>query len=343
MNHEEYKYVNVSTNGAFNRKNLIDYKRLGSPEGLKDAYMTYFRYNDEMVEHFNKNKTVAKFKGSAWSEWLPIDIDSEDLEESQMYLTTIIQRLADYGIDENTCRFYFSGNAGFHVMIPSAYFGAVPSEDIGKRFKRIAYLLSEGVEIDSSIYDKTRLFRLPNTINTKSGLYKVELYPFEAMSMSIKDIQHKALLPVEELDIDDEFDLSEELTEIYHSPFEKPKREVKSGAKAKICIETMMYEKDLEGERDNIGIRISSHLRQSGLNPKMMWVALNEWNDGLDAPLQDYEIERIFEQGLEGYQFGCKDEFLKGRCDPNCLFFQDDWQDAQERIDNYESRKSTDV
>lgn len=341
MKHEDYKYVNVTINGPFNRKNVIDINRLGTPEGIVDAYMTYFRYNDEMVEHFKKVESVKGYDGSAWSDWLPIDIDSENLEEAQREAVGVIHKLQEYDIDENTCRFFFSGAKGFHILIPSGCFEAIPSKDIHKRFKRVALKLTEGIKIDSSIYDKTRIFRLPNSKHSKSGLHKVELTPMEVMNLTINEIQHKALLPVEELEVDDEYDPSLELTKLYYQDFDTVKNTAaKEGAKAKICLETMMHQTDLEGERDNVGIRIASHLRQSGLNPKMIWSSLDTWNMGLKASLETYEVERIYEQGQEEYQFGCHDEFLKSRCDPNCVFFNKDWQDAQERIKNYEKRNN---
>lgn len=326
MNYPEYKFVNVAVGGVFNRKGIYDITKLGDPSGKKETYCTYFRYNEDMADHFNRKGTVSGYQGKAWSDWLPIDIDSEDLEEAQEYLKRLVSNMDDLDIDSNSCRFYFSGSKGFHVMIPSAYFNAEPSEDINKRFRKVALKIAEGINIDTAIYDKTRIFRLPNTINEKSGLHKVELYPFEAMSMEINDIQHKALLPVERLDIEKDVDSSEELTELYYEDLNKQRsaKGEQSKVRTKICMSKMMTGVG-EGERDNVGVRVASHLRQSGLTPKMMFVALDEWNETNDPPLSDDELSRIFEQGMQDYSFGCHDPYLKANCDPNCLFYQKSW------------------
>ena len=325
MNYPDYRFVNVAVEGVHNRKGIYDITKLGNPKGKKETYCTYFRYNKEMVEHFKEKKTVAGFRGTAFADWLPIDIDSEDLEEAQIYLQKLIYNLEDYKIDINTCRFYFSGAKGFHVMIPSQYFKAKPSEDIHKRFRKIAIELAKGINIDTAIYDKTRIFRLPNTINEKTGLHKVELYPFEATSLEIIDIQKKALLPIERLEIETEYDISEELTELYHEDLNK---KVIKGEQAKvntkICMSKLMTGVG-KGERDNVGVRVASHLRQSGLTPKMMFVALDEWNKTNNPPLTDYELSRIFEQGLQDYEFGCHDPILKENCDKECLFYKSEW------------------
>lgn len=326
MNHPDYKFVNVAVGGVFNRKGIYDITKLGNPSGKSETYCTYFRYNDEMAVHFNKKSTVSGYKGKAWADWLPIDIDSEDLEAAQMYLQQLVSNLDDYEIDSNACRFYFSGSKGFHVMIPSAYFNAEPSQDINKRFRKVAIKLASGINIDTAIYDKTRIFRLPNTINEKSGLHKIELYPFEAMSLEIDDIQKRALLPAEKLDIENDIDASKELTELYHEDLNKRKsvKGEQSKVRTKICMSKLMTGVG-SGERDNVGVRVSSHLRQSGLTPKMMFVALDEWNNTNDPPLNDEELTRIYEQGLQDYEFGCHDPILKQNCDPNCLFYRKEW------------------
>lgn len=323
--HPEFSFADVAAKGVQNRK-VVDVTKLGSPAGLTDTYMTYFRYNSEMIEHVNNTGSVRNFQGQAWSDWLPIDIDSSDLEEAQNLLTTLCSNLEDYDIDLNTCRFYFSGAKGFHVMIPSEYFQPKPCNDIHKRFRKIALTLAKGINIDTAIYDKTRLFRLPNTINSKTGLYKIELYPFDCQSLSIEEIKARATEPVGELEIDDDFYPSQELTILFHEElYKKPEnKEKKTVVKSKICMETIM--KGIgEGERDNSGLRVAAHLRQSGLTPKMIYAALDEWNQSNNPPLNTDELNRLYDQGLQNYEFGCHDPILKAHCSKDCIFYKEEW------------------
>ena len=325
MRHPDYKYVNVAVNGVHNRKGIYDITKLGNPTGQTEAYATYFRYNDEMAKHFNQKGTVSGYQGKAWSDWLPIDIDSEDLEEAQLYLQYLVARMHQYGIDANACRFYFSGSKGFHVMIPSAYFQAEPSEDINKRFRKVALTIASSISIDTSIYDKTRIFRLPNTVNQKSGLYKIELYPFEAMSLNIEDILNRARTPVERLEIENDIETSEELSKAFSASLGGNKATGEQMAvKTKICMSTLMNGVK-SGNRDNVGVRVASHLMQSGLTPQMMLKALEEWNATNSPPLNDEELSRIYRQGLQGYSFGCHDFILKANCSKDCLFYQESW------------------
>src|SRR5699024_2220240 len=206
------------------------------------------------------------YHGSAYADWLPIDIDSDDLQQAQYYLQHLVQNMDDEGIDISCCRFYFSGSKGFHVMIPSGFFEAEPSEDILKRFRKVAVKLADGINIDTAIYDKTRLFLLANTINNKSGLYKIELYPFEAMSLDIEEIKNKAKRPSERLEIDTEYDVSESLKEVYREPL---KRQITTSGEArkvttKICMRKMMTGNG-EGENEKEEKREGVKVKEKGI------------------------------------------------------------------------------
>src|SRR5699024_10204568 len=124
--------------------------------------------------------------------------------------------------------------------------------------------MAECIYINTEIYYKTRLFRQENTINNKSGLYKIELYPFEAMSLDIEEIKNKAKQPSERLEIETEYDVSESLKEAYHEPLNR--QTTPSGdphkVSTKICMSKMMRGTG-EGERDQAGIRVAAHLKQS--------------------------------------------------------------------------------
>ena len=68
MRHADYKYVNVAVGGVFNRKGIYDFRQLGDPSGLSEGYCTYFRYNDDMKEHFENVGSVKQYHGSAYAD-----------------------------------------------------------------------------------------------------------------------------------------------------------------------------------------------------------------------------------------------------------------------------------
>ena len=69
---------------------------------------------------------------------------------------------------------YFSGR-GFHLHIPNTAFRWEPCDDLHIKVKE--ELTRKGVfeYADVSVTDKTRLIRVPNTRNMKSGKLKIEV------------------------------------------------------------------------------------------------------------------------------------------------------------------------
>lgn len=326
MDYSAFRFVETALNGVNNRNKLADIHTIKNYQGTTDSFMTYFRYNNEMIFHFRKNNSVKGYQGQAYADWLPIDIDSENLQEAQDSLNKFVQNLERYGVDLSICRFYFSGSKGFHVMIPSRLFGACPSLDINKRFRAIALILAEGIKIDTSIYDKTRIFRLPNTINSRSNLFKIELYLFQALHSPIEEILHMAEQPGARLKIKTDFEKNSKLKELYNAPLGQRKITDNSsvdGVKAYLCMKTLNQGVS-SGQRDNVGVRVASHLKRSGLSKPMIWAGLQAWNDLNNPPLEAHELERIYEQGLSQYEFGCNDYILKANCDKRCVFYKEE-------------------
>jgi hypothetical protein len=318
-----FRFVDTAFGGVNKRNNIMDIHRVKDFIKRIDSYTTYFRYNNEMVFHYREKNSVMGFQGQAYSDWLPIDIDSEDLQEAQDNLERLIGNMTSFGINLNICRYYFSGAKGFHVMIPSKLFGAAPTTDINNRFRAVALALADGIKIDTAIYDKTRIFRLPNTINSKSGLYKIELFYFEALQLGIDTIKELAKQPRNKLTIETEFEVNQQLKEIYESQKEKTfQKKTSEGAKTYLCMAKLNQGVE-KGQRDNVGVRVASHLKRSGLSQEMIWAALVAWNDLNKPRLEIHELERIYDQGLSHYEFGCNDYILKANCDKNCLFYKE--------------------
>jgi KaiC/GvpD/RAD55 family RecA-like ATPase len=68
----------------------------------------------------------------------------------------------------------------------------IPSRQLPEQHRAVALMLADGIEIDTSIYSRSRLFRLPNTVNGKSGFYKTALTVNEFRNLPIEDIKESA-------------------------------------------------------------------------------------------------------------------------------------------------------
>ncbi len=203
----EYRYIEFAEGSTKNRNRVIEIadKRLTDID--TESYTSHFRFTKEFLEHVKKTKSVSNFNGSCYSSYLWVDIDKKPLpgetpiildevytvyrEALARALTaaqTLINRLLhNNGVDTDYLRCYFSGSKGFHIGIPMEAFNLEPGIDFHEKCKYLALTIAGDLEIDAALYDKTRLFRIPNTINSKSGLCKIELSASEILNC--KDIQ----------------------------------------------------------------------------------------------------------------------------------------------------------
>jgi hypothetical protein len=198
----EYVYVDTAFGGVNKRNHVVTLDRV-RPNGQTDCYASYQRATGDLVEHVRTHRndkgqpTVAGFGGATWTDRLPLDYDHEkDPSRALAWVRHTIAQFRQRGIDPNQARWYFSGGKGFHAELPAAWFGGfVPSKDLHAHLKRAARAILGDIPFDHSIYDKLRLWRLPNTRHGKSGLYKIQLAPDELLTLDYDAIKQLARSP----------------------------------------------------------------------------------------------------------------------------------------------------
>lgn len=111
MNFKEYKYVETAFGKVSKRNHLIEIDKIILPEKPIECYQTFFRYDDGMIDHFNKTHSVSKYQGKCISDYIPIDIDVENnLDEALRIAKDFIRYLNyDFVVEYNSLGIYFSG------------------------------------------------------------------------------------------------------------------------------------------------------------------------------------------------------------------------------------------
>ena len=159
--------------GINKRHHFHDANKYGEFMGLHhDTYCSLYDYDKSVVEYYSQNKSLSGFDGLIYiPEEFILDVDGPEFDkaiERSQKLSILLDQL------ECTYSLYFSGR-GFHFGIPEAAFRWHPSKDLHVKVKQV--LTDKGIfeYADSSVTDKTRLIRVANTKNTKSGYYKVDI------------------------------------------------------------------------------------------------------------------------------------------------------------------------
>lgn len=77
-----------------------------------------------------------------------------------------------------------------------------------------------------------------------------------------------------------------------------------------------------DGKRNNIALRVASHLCRNGFTKEAIYQTLLEWNTKRNKiPLEEDELQRTVNSAFTGnYNYGCTDSMLNEQCDrKNCL------------------------
>jgi len=307
-----------------------------------DIYRSVFDYETD-------NLDTSKIRGPFY-----LDFDMDNLNDDN-YIS--LKRQVGYayefiqGILDIPCEFieiFFSGKKGFHILISPVIFG-FDFEEANKvvgNYKAFADFIKWKIEketvinpscIDMQIYDKRRVLRIENSINSKSGLYKIRLSKKELHNLTLEELKELAKTPRD--------------VELFYPPYLKevrsawdyiiaddthlPTSERKERKKLNRnnnrirkdlmpCIKEIMLHGVDKGSRNNTTVAFASSLLQNGYDTDEVLETLLEWNDMNNPPLSENEITVTLisaNKMLENDKhYGCTSIKNLGLCVKKCKF-----------------------
>lgn len=145
------------------------YKHIPTQE--RDFYKSIYLFDEKQYKEFQERGSVAGMKDVVTSK-LAFDFDdASNTDNARQDAMTVIDRLRGNGIEESAIQIFFSGSKGFEVSVDLKDTFLTPIEA-----KNIASNLAKDLAtFDTSIYNATRIFRIPLTKHNKTGLYKIPL------------------------------------------------------------------------------------------------------------------------------------------------------------------------
>lgn len=328
-------------NGMFRRNIFKDVKDRDSLNKLKDEFGYKDFYNSIYVYDNSDNIEESNIYGP-----LVIDLDSsikseEDFERLKEDLSLVVSSLSVLmGLNENNFVLHFSGNKGFHISIPPSVFAIKPSKDLHTYYRKIAEKIRDKSSIstiDMKIYDKRRLIRVENTINNKTGLYKVPVSYDQVRSFSLKDMvmyaketknatYNKDLYLVPEAR---QF-LNNIIDEVKNSKNKIKNKKIVINNKRKIpntpCLRDLIKNGVNKGQRNNTAVALASIFLQNGFSYEESLQMLLYWNSNNGIGLPEREITSTVKSALKmierGKVFGCSTLSQLGECNSKCKFYE---------------------
>lgn len=330
---EEFRYieggVKVKDGKHGFRRNIMmeidDLANFRKRYNNKGIYVTAYRYN-------NKVQADAELYGHLYVDF---DSDSDEVGYEQVRedaMRALAFFSAIFSVSEEDVRIYFSGKKGIHLIIPAPILGVNPDKELNDIFKLIAldvHKISVHKTVDTRIYDRVRLFRVPNSVHPDTGLHKVSMTPDQLRNFSYDGVQNwakKARPPQYKKDIRYNTKAHRVFKE-YMVQWEKEKAEKnfnKKKGKGKLnfcppCVRHMLRNETPDGTRNNTTAALCSYFKQRGYSEEEAYNRLSKWNGDYCSPsLPDWEITRTIKSIYSAeYTYGCTSlAEISGACNP---------------------------
>ena len=281
-----------------------------------DTYCTIYKYDNENIDSCN---FIAPL-------YLDLDIDNieEDYNKLIRDLKILIHKLVtEFHVEQNDIQIYFSGSKGFHLIISENIFGFEPGRTLNKDLKKVAvYLKAYTLTkcIDTKIYDYKRLFRINNTINSKTGLYKVRVLYDDLINMSYDELIEYASKP-KDIESDD-YLYNDKASESFTNLIEKLNKRDREKINIQVakeyirkkellpCVKYILQNGSPNGQRNNSTIALANSLFQVGYNQDEVIEIITTWNETKnEEPLPDREIratiKSAYNNSKQNIYYGC--------------------------------------
>jgi len=294
-----------------------------------DVFSTIYQYCDQ-------DRDASKIYAPLYFD-MDIDLSSElqwkKIKRDLSFVLTAIEN--ELKIPRDRVQLFFSGNKGFHLLISPLIFGIQPIVNLNEFYKFIALKMQSYTlfnTIDTKIYDRKRLFRLPNSINGKTNRYKVPVSYDYIKKSTHKDILLYASSEKEYINIDtSEITNAIEAMKVLWTTFNdnKPKHKknknfqmTHSNFELLPCIKAILEEGVTQGNRNNTAIIVASALLQNGKDEEEVQEIMLQWNEEKNLPqLPRQEILTVISSATkrlsEGKSFGCTTIKEYGWCKPD--------------------------
>lgn len=282
----------------------------------QDTYCTIYKYE-------NSDINVCNFISPLY-----LDLDIEDIENKYNLLIRDLKILVNKLISEfhitiNDVQIYFSGSKGFHVIISETIFGFELSRTLNKDLKKVAtYLKAYTLTkcIDTKIYDYKRLFRVNNTINSKTGLYKVYV-PYDTLiNMSYDELIQYASRP--KLFKEQRFVFNQKAHDAFYNLINKINKKDKEKTNIKIakeyikkkellpCVKYILQNGSTNGQRNNTTIALANSLFQINYSKSDVQDIIIVWNNTKNEeplPLKELltTINSAYNNSKNNIFYGC--------------------------------------
>lgn len=280
-----------------------------------DYYTSIYYYTEDHLKKFKENGTIKGIVDVV-TDKLVFDFDSRDnIFLAQTDTIEAIARLKRYNISDDNVEIYFSGQKGFTLVVTLPK-EITPDEAATIAIQKIGTGLTT---LDKTVYNASRILRVPGTRHPESNLYKIPLTrqelekPVEAIMELAKesyDSPKKAISnPIPDLFVmpkkDNKPKVSYELEDLSKKPY-----------KWTNCKWSLLQGNFKSGERDQAMMVMAATCRGLGYDRettyyicksalKKSWAKFGEGGFSKEELWNNVIENQIFADGWNGGQYSC--------------------------------------
>lgn len=238
-------------------------------------------------------------------------------------------------IPSTAIQIYYSGSKGFHILVAASVLGMPALYKTNLLYKNWAVHISQAYHIpaiDTKIYDRRRLIRVPNTINSKSGLYKIPISISELYESTYDTIRQLATKPRRLPKYDTT--LSKRAASLFLNQTLTAERKRKNRSNTIMSVDTneqqelmpcimyMLENPVAKGSRNNTAVVLANSMLQAQYSFETVEEILQNWNQKNDPPLPERELQTTIQSAYNMFQnertFGCASIKELGYCTGGC-------------------------
>jgi|TARA_Y100000296_G_scaffold87314_1_gene132040 hypothetical protein len=315
-------WYEIAVGSPRNRGLLTDLTALNLKAERKGSkvpvYRSTYYYNDEGREFALKHNSIKGYLGWRGIDILPLDVDyTTGHNETLQKALHIYDCLLTATIPKKYINIYYSGT-GYHFEMAASLFEFPEGPDLPWIVKNTLKRISP--DIDLSIYSRSALYRMHNTKNFKSGLFKIQLSRQDFQGFTSKEIRE--LARTRNAWSNNHLPTKGEMKGIVvkEVPSVRSLERVREPDKVVPCVQEMYALGPQEGSRHDTMMRIASHFRRNGIPSDATKAAILSWNNNSMAEATVLgNIEDVYNAG---YQYGCHDEIMAAHCKKDCIYFK---------------------
>ena len=337
--------IEIAKNSPSARGMFIDKNELAQHINTEQPlFRSTYLYPDNVKDHLDKHGSIKDYFGVRDIDNVIIDIDRKDNSDefTLEQLKEVVDILYSFDVQDESMQPFYSGT-GYHLIVSNKVFGFEASDQLPMIVRATMSKLFP--DIDNSIYMRSGIYRVPHTVNKKSGLYKIPIHMdevFKEKAEYIKLLAQNPRLDYSYSQLVGNAECKEEIVKADSKIYAM--QSVAEPNKVVPCVQTMLMQGPQSGERHNTVLRICSHFKRNGIPSEYAKASLMHWNNG---QLHEDEINRLIKNAYDGnYRYSCNDPLLKKHCKTNCIHFKRkdylvDVKTAEELQEDYAKRLTT--